>query len=324
MIIIRTPYRVSLFGGGTDHPNWYRENGGAVLSFAIDKYSYINVRELPPFFEHTYRIAYSKVETGLDISDIKHPAVREGFRKFASKSNLELHHHGDLPARSGVGSSSAFAVGLIHALLALDGREVSPNELAQMAIEFEQITLNETVGSQDQIACALGGMNYIEFGPGDSWIAHRINLSPNYLKEIEDRIVLLYSGIDRLSSDISKSLLENLELKSRIMNRTQALAVECREIFGQEGDLSLIGPMLIESWELKKEMNPSAVTPLLDDFFARAQIAGAQGGKILGAGGGGFCLFWMNPSVRDSFIRQMAPSVAVPIRISPGGTTRIL
>ena len=202
-----------------------------------------------------------------------------------------------MPARSGVGSSSAFAVGLIHALLALDGREVSPNELAQMAIEFEQITLNETVGSQDQIACALGGMNYIEFVPGDSWIAHRINLSPNYLKEIEDRIVLLYSGIDRLSSDISKSLLENLELKSRIMNRTQALAVECREIFGQEGDLSLIGPMLIESWELKKEMNPSAVTPLLDDFFARAQIAGAQGGKILGAGGGGFCLFWMNPSV---------------------------
>ena len=324
MIIIRTPYRVSLFGGGTDHPNWYRENGGAVLSFAIDKYSYINVRELPPFFEHTYRIAYSKVETGQDISDIKHPAVREGFRKFASKSNLELHHHGDLPARSGVGSSSAFAVGLIHALLALESREVTPDALAQMAIDFEQITLDERVGSQDQIACTIGGINYIEFGPGDSWKTHKLDLSPIYLNQIEDRIVLLYSGIDRLSSDISKTLLENLEAKSKIMNRTQELAVECRDIFLQEGDLSLIGPMLIESWELKKEMNSAAVTPLLENFFTRAKKAGAEGGKILGAGGGGFCLFWLEPSKRDSFIKQMAPAVAVPIRISQEGSTRIL
>jgi D-glycero-alpha-D-manno-heptose-7-phosphate kinase len=324
MIITRTPYRVSLFGGGTDHPNWYQKNGGAVLSFAIDKYSYINVRELPPFFDHNYRVAYSKVETGKDISDIKHPAVREGFKKFASTSNLELHHHGDLPARSGVGSSSAFAVGLIQALLALDGREVAPHELAQMAIDFEQITLGETVGSQDQIACAMGGINYIEFGPGDSWKTHKLDLSPNYLKQIEDRIVLLYSGIDRLSSDISKTLLENLESKSKIMNRTQELAKECREIFLQGGDLSAIGPMLIESWELKKEMNPAAVTPLLEDFFTRAKSAGADGGKILGAGGGGFCLFWVDPSKRASFINLMVPAVAVPIRISQEGSTRII
>ena len=324
MIIIRTPYRVSLFGGGTDYPNWYRKNGGAVLSFAIDKYSYINIRELPPFFEHTYRVAYSKVETGKDISDIKHPAVREGFRKFASKSNLELHHHGDLPARSGVGSSSAFAVGLIQALLALDGREISTEELAQMAIDFEQITLDETVGSQDQIACAMGGINYIEFGPGESWKTHKLNLSPSYVKEIEDRIVLLYSGIDRLSSDISKTLLENLESKASIMNRTQKLALDCRDLLIREGDLSLIGPMLNESWELKKEMNSSAVTPLLEDFFSRAKTAGAQGGKILGAGGGGFCLFWMNPSSKDSFIKHMAPTVAVPIRIAQEGSTRII
>ena len=324
MIITRTPYRVSLFGGGTDHPNWYQKNGGAVLSFAIDKYSYINVRELPPFFDHNYRVAYSKVETGKDISDIKHPAVREGIKKFASTSNLELHHHGDLPARSGVGSSSAFAVGLIQALLALDGREVAPHELAQMAIDFEQITLGETVGSQDQIACAMGGINYIEFGPGDSWKTHKLDLSPNYLKQIEDRIVLLYSGIDRLSSDISKTLLENLESKSKIMNRTQELAKECREIFLQGGDLSAIGPMLIESWELKKEMNPAAVTPLLEDFFTRAKSAGADGGKILGAGGGGFCLFWVDPSKRASFINLMVPAVAVPIRISQEGSTRII
>jgi len=324
MIITRTPYRVSLFGGGTDHPNWYRNNGGSVLSFAIDKYSYINLRELPPFFDHTFRIAYSKVELGNDIAQILHPAIREGFKKFASKSNLELHHHGDLPARSGVGSSSAFAVGLIKALLALDGQEVSPNLLAQMAIDFEHITLNETVGSQDQIACALGGVNFIEFGPGDSWVANQLNLSPNYQREIEERIVLLYSGISRMSSDISKSLLENLESKSQTMNRTRTLALECRELFNQEGALSLVGPMLLESWELKKKMNRSAVTPLLDDFFARAQQAGAEGGKVLGAGGGGFCLFWVDPAKRASFINQMAPAVAVPIKISSEGSTRIL
>ena len=324
MIITRTPYRVSLFGGGTDHPSWYKTNGGAVISFAIDKFSYINVRELPPFFEHAYRVAYSKVETGQNISEIKHPAVREGFRKFATKPNLELHHHGDLPARSGVGSSSAFAVGLIQALLALDNKMVSPENLAQMAIDFEQMTLKETVGSQDQIACAMGGLNYIEFGPGESWHAYKLNLSVSYLKQIEDRVVLLYSGIDRLSSDISKTLLENLELKSNLMNRTQNLALECRNLLTREGDLSLIGPMLNESWELKKAMNPAAVTPLLEDFFSRAKTAGAQGGKILGAGGGGFCLFWIEPSAREAFINFMAPAVSVPIRISQEGATRIL
>jgi len=324
MIITRTPYRVSLFGGGTDHPKWYLENGGGVLSFSIDKYSYINVRELPPFFEHSYRVAYSKVETGRDISKIMHPAIREGFKLFSSRSNLELHHHGDLPARSGVGSSSAFAVGLIRALLALDDREVPPNELAQMAIDFEQTTLGETVGSQDQIACALGGINYIQFGPGSTWSSQKLVVSSAYQEEIEARIVLLYSGVDRISSDVSKSLLENLETKFDAMKRTQELATEGWKIFDQESDLSQIGPMLVESWELKKKMNPQAVTPQLEELFARAIENGAEGGKILGAGGGGFCLFWMPPSNKESFIRKMAPAVAVPIRISWEGSTRIL
>lgn len=324
MIITRTPYRISLFGGGTDYPSWYREHGGAVISFAIDKYCYINLRELPPFFDHNYRIAYSIVETVRQVHEIKHPAVREGFRKFAPNLNLELHHHGDLPAQSGVGSSSAFAVGLIRALLALKGAEISPESLANQAIEFEQNDLLETVGSQDQIACALGGMNFIEFGRGDSWNATALRPSPEYTKQIEDRIVLLFTGIPRLSSDISKSLLENLESKSRIMNRTQELANECREIFQNEGDLAQIGPMLIESWNLKKAMNEASVTPLLEDLFARAIAAGAEGGKVLGAGGGGFCLFWVDPDQRESFMQRMAPAVPVPIRISNEGSTRIL
>ena len=324
MIIIRTPYRVSLFGGGTDHPDWYQKHCGSVISFAINKYSYINVRELPPFFKHNFRIAYSKVELSNDISDIQHPAVREGIRKFAPGINLELHHHGDLPARSGVGSSSAFAVGLIHSLYGLNNQKISLNELAQLAIDFEQKTLNETVGSQDQIACSLGGLNFINFGPGDTWKVETLNLLPKYLEEVESRIVLLYSGINRLSSDISKSLLNNLDSKSQMMNRTQELAVKCKEIFISEGDLSLVGPMLNESWELKKAMNPSSVTPLLEDLFIRAKLAGAEGGKILGAGGGGFCLFWVDPKIREVFIKKMAPAVVVPIRISHEGSTRII
>lgn len=324
MIITRTPYRVSLFGGGTDHPNWYRENGGAVLSFAIDKYCYINVRELPPFFNHHYRIAYSKVEMTQEIDEINHPAVREGFRKFAPETSLELHHHGDLPAQSGVGSSSAFAVGLIHSLHALRGESVTLEDLANQAIELEQRDLHETVGSQDQIACSLGGMNFIQFGPGDHWTANPLHLSSEYQNEIEDRIVLLFSGISRSSSDVSKYLLENLESKAEMMGRTHQLALECRDIFQNEGDLTQIGPMLMESWNLKKKMNPASVTPLLEEFLDMALAAGANGGKILGAGGGGFCLFWVDPSNRELFIQKMAPAVHVPIRISADGSTRIL
>lgn len=324
MIITRTPYRVSLFGGGTDHPTWYHENGGAVLSFAIDKFCYINVRELPPFFSHRYRVAYSKVETTKRLDDIVHPVVREGFRKYAPNISLELHHHGDLPSRSGVGSSSAFAVGLIHSLLALQGETVTSRNLADHAIELEQQDLLEIVGSQDQIACAVGGMNFIEFNASNGWTASPLQLSSDYLTEIEDRAVLLFTGLSRSSSEISKSLLENLHSKADSMNRTRELALECNDILRNKGDLSLIGPMLLESWELKKRMNPLSVTARLEEFLERALKAGAEGGKILGAGGGGFCLFWVNPNYRDYFIRQMSPAVHVPIRIFPEGSTRIL
>lgn len=324
MIITRTPYRVSLFGGGTDHPDWYRKHGGAVVSFAIDKFCYINIRELPPFFKHNYRVAYSKVEMTEKIYEIKHPAIREGFRKFAPNLRLELHHHGDLPAKSGVGSSSAFAVGLIHSLHALRGDSISLEYLANEAIELEQKDLLETVGSQDQIACSLGGMNFIEFGLGDKWVATPIFPSSDYFAAIESHIVLLFSGISRSSSDVSKFLLENLDTKAEMMKRTHHLALKCADIFRSEGDLMQIGPMLLESWNLKKQMNPASVTPLLEEFLGNALEAGADGGKILGAGGGGFCLFWVKPSKRESFIQKMSPAVHVPIRIEHEGSTRIL
>lgn len=324
MIITRTPYRVSLFGGGTDHPNWYHENGGAVLSFAIDKYCYITLRELPPFFEHNFRIVYSKVETVKEVEQIEHPAVRVGFQKYAPGYALEIQHHGDLPSRSGVGSSSAFAVGLINSLTQLTGRKLSSHELANEAIFFEQKDLNETVGSQDQIACSLGGMNFIEFGRGDKWSSEKISPSNSYLEELENRVVLIFSGISRLSSDVSKALLQDIDSKRDFMTRTRDLASECRDLIVNERSLKEIGPMLLESWALKKSMNSTSVTPVLAEFFEKGLKAGAEGGKILGAGGGGFFLFWVDPEIRELFIQRMHPAVHVPIRVSTEGTTRII
>jgi len=324
MIITRTPYRVSMFGGGTDHPKWFRQNGGSVVSFSIDKYSYITLRELPPFFSHKFRVAYSKVETTDSAEQIVHPAVREAFIKYASEIKLELHHHGDLPAQSGVGSSSAFAVGLIKSLYAINGKEIDNYRLAEEAIKFEQIDLLETVGSQDQIACALGGINYIEFNSNSMWEVQSINLDSEYLKDIESRIVLIYSGIPRFSSDISKGLLDKLETKSKGMNRTKELADEFNKLLMLKGDLGLVSEMLKESWSIKKDLNPFSISQEIDNFYQSALLKGAKAGKILGAGGGGFFLFWVDPEKRESFIQKMSPLVYVPISISFEGSTRIL
>jgi D-glycero-alpha-D-manno-heptose-7-phosphate kinase len=313
-----------MFGGGTDHPKWFNENSGSVVSFSIDKFSYITLRELPPFFSHKFRIAYSKVETTDSAEEILHPAVRQAFIKYVSGLKLELHHHGDLPAQSGVGSSSAFAVGLIKSLYAINGKDIDSYTLADEAITFEQKDLSETVGSQDQIACALGGINHIEFKSNNRWEINRINLDAKYIKDIESRIVLIYSGIPRLSSDISKGLLDKLEMKSQLMNRTKDLANEFNELLITKGDLSLVSEMLKESWSIKKGLNPLSITPELDNFYQSALLKGARAGKVLGAGGGGFFLFWVDPENRASFIKKMAPLVYVPISISFEGSTRIL
>lgn len=324
MIITRTPYRVSMFGGGTDHPKWFNENGGSVVSFSIDKYSYITLRELPPFFTHKFRVAYSKVETVGSAEQILHPAVREAFIKYASGFKLELHHHGDLPAQSGVGSSSAFAVGLIKSLYAITGKNIDDYGLANEAINFEQRNLLENVGSQDQIACAFGGINHIEFYSNNMWQVTKLTLDPEYIKDIELRAVLIYSGIARFSSDISAGLLDKMETKSQLMNRTKNLANEFRELLRLKGDLNVVSEMLKESWSIKQNLNPYSITSELESFYQSALTKGASAGKILGAGGGGFFLFWVAPENRQSFIDKMAPSVYVPISISFEGSTRIL
>lgn len=324
MIITRTPYRVSMFGGGTDHPRWFNENSGSVVSFSINKYCYINLRELPPFFSHKFRVAYSKVEITQTVEEILHPAVKMAFTKYANNLKLELHHHGDLPAQSGVGSSSAFAVGLIKSLYALNNLEIDNVELAKEAIIFEQKDLSETVGSQDQISCSIGGINYIEFEKNNSWRVNRINLEDRYLQDLESRIVLIYTGIPRLSSDISNGLLNKIETKSKLMIRTKELAVEFNQLLLGKGSLDYVSEMLIESWNIKKELNSYSITPILEDFYQMAISNGAMAGKILGAGGGGFFLFWVKPDYREKFIKNMSAFVHVPIKIDFEGCTQVL
>ena len=324
MIITRTPYRVSMFGGGTDHPKWFNDNGGSVVSFSINKYCYINLRELPPFFLHKFRVAYSKVEVTQTAEEILHPAVKVAFLKYANNLKLELHHHGDLPAQSGVGSSSAFAVGLIKSLYALNKLTINNVELAQEAINFEQKDLSENVGSQDQIACALGGVNFIEFGEKNSWRVNQINLENKYIKDLESRIVLIYTGISRISSDVSKELLNKIETKSKLMLRTKGLAEEFNQLLLNGGDLDQVAEMLNESWKIKKEINSHSVTPALEDFFQMAISKGAMAGKILGAGGGGFFLFWVKPDFKEKFIENMSTFVHVPIEIDFEGCTQVL
>lgn len=324
MIITKTPYRISLFGGGTDHPAWYTENGGEVLSFAIDKYCYLTTRILPPFFDHKYRIAYSKVEMTKTIEEIKHPAVREALRKYCPDLGLEIHHDGDLPARSGVGSSSAFAVGIIHSLSLLQKRFLSNIELANEAIHLEQVELNENVGSQDQIACAVGGVNYIIFGGNSNWVHQPLLLSEAKKKEIEDRTVLIYTGVHRSSSDVQANLLLNLSSKRKVMSRTVELARECKDVLMRNLDLDLVGEMLVESWSLKKAMNSHAITPALEEIWANSKWAGALGGKVLGAGGGGFCIFWVKQGTREEFLRKFNFGTCVPFKISNEGSICVL
>lgn len=324
MIITRTPYRISLFGGGTDYPQWYTDNIGAVLSFSIDKFCFISLRELPPFFDHKYRISYSKIELAKEINEIVHPVVREAVKIYAPELSLEIQHHGDLPASSGVGSSSAFAVGLIKALTELTDQGMRNIDIAKSAIDLEQRILKENVGSQDQIACAMGGLNLIEFGPNQELKTSPLAISLNYVSKIESSMVLIYSGISRNSSKISESFVENISTKSDLLNKSKLLAYECKQIFESEGNLENIGYMLREAWDLKQKMNPKSIIPALSDLFANAYKCGAIGGKVLGAGGGGFCLFWVDPYSRDLFIEKMKPSVYVPFKISYSGSTRIL
>lgn len=308
MIISRTPFRVSLFGGGSDYPVWYREHGGAVLGFSINKYCYISMRELPPFFEHKHRIVYSVIELVNDIGEIKHPAVRAVLQELNPTKGLEIHHQGDLPARSGLGSSSSFTVGLLNAYHALSGKMVSKRDLAQTAINLEQNIMKEHVGSQDQIWAAFGGMNHIEFNPDDTFSVNPLIINAERRKAFTDNLMLFFTGISRYATRIAEKQIANIPNRQDHVKKMVEMIAQAETILqDNNAPLGEIGQLLHDSWTLKKELAKEICPPEIDDMYQAAMAAGAGGGKLLGAGGGGFMLFYAKaeaqPKVRKALAR---------------------
>jgi D-glycero-alpha-D-manno-heptose-7-phosphate kinase len=325
MIISRTPFRISFFGGGTDYADWYREHGGAVLSTTIDKYCYISVRELPPFFDHRYRVVYSIVENVKQIDEIAHPAVRAVLQRLEAHRGLEIHHDGDLPARSGLGSSSAFTVGLISAVLALEGRHISKDDLASEAIHVEQRLLREPVGVQDQISAAFGGFNHIVLRQDGTYQVNPVIVPRERLEQLQDHLLLVFTGISRLSTEVAQTVIANVRHKGDELRAMQAMVGRAIAILtSPAGDLSDFGRLLDESWALKRRLSERVTNSVVDDLYAAARRAGALGGKLLGAGGGGFMLLFARPEDHAAVRAALGGRIAVPFRFETSGSRIVL
>ena len=320
MIISRTPFRISFFGGGTDYPAWYRNHGGAVLASTIDKYCYITCRYLPPFLEHRYCIVYSKMEYCQSIEEISHPAVREVLRYLKVDRGVEIHHDGDLPARSGMGSSSSFTVGLLHALHALHGRMASKHQLALEGIYVEQELLKETVGSQDQALAAYGGLNHITFLPNGEISVWPVTISGERMRELNSHLMLFYSGIKRTASNVAESYVNGIESKKRQMRLAKDLVDEGIAILTTGQDIARFGELLNEAWEAKRSLSDQVSNSYVDEIYNEARAAGAIGGKLIGAGGGGFVLLFVPPSQQSAVKQRLGKLLHVPFKFEFSGS----
>ncbi len=322
MIISKTPYRISLFGGGTDYSEFYLRSGGSVISTTIDHYCYLSCRVLPSFFEAKHRVVWSHIETVNSISEILHPAVREGLRYmgFDDSVGLEIHHQGDLPARAGIGSSSAFSVGLIHALSALRGERIVKHELALRAIELEQKVLGETGGSQDQVASAYGGFNRIEFKRSGEIRVSPLILAPDRLEELHARLLLVYTGSSRLSSEISAGLVANMGSHDAELQKILGTVDDALSILNGSGGLDDLGHLLHEAWLRKRELSPDISNSRVDAIYERARSSGALGGKLLGAGGSGFMVFFVPEGRQPDVEAALEAHVRVPFRFESEGS----
>lgn len=320
MIISRTPFRISLFGGGSDYPQWYRQHGGSVLGFAIDKYCYISLRELPPFFEHRHRVVYSKVETVKEIDEIQHPAVRHVLQDMGIERGVEIHHDGDLPARSGLGSSSSFTVGLLNALYALSGRIASKNHLAQEAIRIEQNVIRENVGSQDQVWAAFGGFGRIDFAPDDSFSMMPFVMTRDRRDELLGNLMLFFTGFSRIASEVAAKKIASLDAKAEQVRKMVALVDQAAEILVGQSDFDDIGRLLHQSWKLKRNLADSVTNSDLDGIYDAGMAAGALGGKLLGAGGGGFMLFYVPPARQNSVRNALSKLIEVKFGVDTAGS----
>lgn len=320
MITSRTPFRISFFGGGTDYPEWYRQHGGAVLATTIDKYCYLSCRYLPPFFDFRYRVVWSKVENTKTIAQIEHPVVRCLLGHLGIERGVEIHHIGDLPARSGMGSSSAFTVGLLHGLHALQGRMVGKQELMHEAIYAEQTLLQETVGSQDQASAAHGGFNKITFAPNGQIQVSPVVLRPGRIDELDSHLMLFYTGIVRTASKVAKTYVTDLSQKRRQLRILRDLVDESIDLLASDRGIEGFGELLDEAWTVKRSLGNGISTDEVDALYGRAMAAGAVGGKITGAGGGGFLLLFVPPAQQQAVLDALPELVHVPFRFESSGS----
>ncbi len=320
MLISKTPYRISFFGGGSDYPSWYMKNGGKVISSTIDKYIYISCRNLPPFFEHKHRIVWSKIEMVKHTNQIKHKVVREMLKYFKINNGLEIHYDGDLPARSGMGSSSVFVVGLMNLFYSYLNKKISKKELAEESIYFEQKILREAVGSQDQIAATYGGFNKIIFKNNGKFSTKKMQIKKNTLNNLNDNLVLVYTGLKRTAHEIAKDYVNKLK-NSKKTNILEILNfVNEGERVLKNNDLDSFGKLLHESWLAKKSLSSLITNSTIDEIYNSMMRKGALGGKLLGAGGGGFFLFYIPKFKQKKIVGQFKKLITVPFKFTNEGS----
>jgi len=320
MIISRTPYRVSFFGGGTDYPIWYRKYGGQVLSTSINQHIYITCRNLPPFFDHRLRLSYSNIEECSSVDEIMHPSAREVLRFLGIRDGIEMHYDGDLPSQSGVGSSSAFTVGLLHAIHAYKGHTVSADDLAQEAIYIEQEILREAVGSQDQVSTAHGGLNKIQFMPSGEWAVTPIILKEERRTALENNLMLIYTGVSRIASEIASTYVNLLNERQQNLQQLSELVDEGIELLVGNNNLDEFGRLLDRGWQEKRKLSENVSNYETDDIYDRALSAGALGGKLLGAGGGGMMLIYVPESKQSNLKQVLSELIVLPFKFEAHGS----
>ena len=319
MIITKTPFRMSFFGGGTDMEDFFKEYGGAVLSTSFDKYCYVNVRHLPRFFDYTTELSYSKIERVTSVEEINHPAVKNAM-KMLDMHEIRLTYEADLPARSGLGTSSSFAVGMLNAFYALKGKYADKKKLADEAIYLERVLCNEAGGWQDQIAASFGGLNRINFGTNGYEVLPVI-IKPERKKRLNDNLLMFFTGFTRFSSEVQKA--NKLDDKSKIaqLKEMYVLVDEAEKVLiDKNSDLDEFGRLLDYTWKLKRQTGAAVSTDGIDGLYQKGIEAGAIGGKLLGAGGGGFMIFYVQPEYQDSVMKAMSDLLYIPFRFEDSGT----
>lgn len=319
MIITKTPFRMSFFGGGTDMESFFMENGGAVLSTTFDKYCYVNVRHLPRFFDYSTELSYAKIERVTDVNDIQHPAIREAM-KMLDMHEIRLTYEADLPARSGLGTSSSFAVGMINAFYALKGKYADKKKLADAAIYLERELCKEAGGWQDQIAASYGGFNRINFN-SDGYEVLPLIINPERKRQLNNNLMMFFTGFTRFSSDVQKANASNKADKVNQLKEMLALVDEAEKVLvDKQSDLDEFGRLLDHTWRTKRKTGNTVSTNSIDELYDKGLKAGALGGKLLGAGGGGFLVFYVEPDKQEKVKKAMEDLLYIPFEFEDGGT----